>query len=479
MMKNSLSVAKRTAAERPAAGRMSALPYLAIGAALLTGACGFKHSKYENPIAKDTQQPDKVLFDKSIRDIEKGRYEVARLTLNTLINTYDTSEYLAKAKLAMADSWFREGGTHGLTQAEAEYKDFILFYPTMEEAAESQEKICQIHYKQMDKADRDPDHALRAEQECRQLIVQFPNSKFAPQAEQLLRDIQESLGEAEMRVGTFYHQKGSLASAANRLGGLVDQYPLYSRADEALWLEGDSYTRMGPRFRKQAGEAYTKLVRDYPLSAFTDEAKKRLGTLEMPIPDPDPAAVARMKYEAENHTKPSLLQRSTSFVRRAPDTYTAAKSGQPQMNPPRQNIPANVPAPASAAPAAGFTGDVTVAPVNGTSALDTNPDARTAPPTGGSAAGTPAAGTPAVTTPATTIPAPNAPVTGAPAAATSGTASGSAATTSTAAAATDPVDPKSKKKSKKNKKNQNQASPATTTPAQPDATPAATPPAQQ
>src|SRR6266446_2509307 len=146
----------------------------------LIAVSGCRRHKYENPISKDTQQPDKVLFDKAIRDIEKGRFEVARLTLNTLINTYDTSEYLAKAKLAVADSWFREGGTHGLSQAEAEYKDFILFYPTMEEAAESQEKICMIHYKQMEKADRDPNNALRAEAECRTLLTQFPNSKFAP-----------------------------------------------------------------------------------------------------------------------------------------------------------------------------------------------------------------------------------------------------------------------------------------------------------
>src|SRR5438045_7183846 len=107
---------------------------------LLASSCGFKRKKYENPITKDTQQPDKVLFDKSIKDIEHGRYEIARLTLNTLINTYDTSEFLAKAKLAIADSWFREGGTHGLTQAEAGDKDFILFYPTLDEVAEWQKK---------------------------------------------------------------------------------------------------------------------------------------------------------------------------------------------------------------------------------------------------------------------------------------------------------------------------------------------------
>src|SRR6201997_5092946 len=188
----------------------------------------FRRKKYETPITKETLQPDKVLFDRAINNIEHGNYLAARLTLNTLINTYDTSEYLAKAKLAIADSWFREGGSHGLAQAEAEYKDFILFYPAMEEAAEAQNKVCDIHYRQMEKADRDPKHALFAEQECKQLLVQFPNSKFAPEAQQKLRNVQEVLAESEFRVGYLYEKKGSNLAAANRFQGLVDQYPLFS-----------------------------------------------------------------------------------------------------------------------------------------------------------------------------------------------------------------------------------------------------------
>src|ERR1700677_4935992 len=168
---------------------------------LLSGFGIFGHKKYETPITKETLQPDKILFDRAIKNIEHGDYEAARLTLNTLINTYDTSEFLAKAKLAMADSWYREGGTHGLAQAEAEYKDFILFYPAMEEAAESQKKICDIDYSMMEKADRDPNNALRAEQESRTLITQCPNSKFVPQTEQELREIQEVLAQAEFDVG--------------------------------------------------------------------------------------------------------------------------------------------------------------------------------------------------------------------------------------------------------------------------------------
>jgi outer membrane protein assembly factor BamD len=346
---------------------------------LATGSCGFRRKAYENPITKDTQQPDKILYDRAIKDIEHARYEVARLTLNTLINTYDSSEYLAKAKLAIADSWFRQGGPEGMAQSEAEYKDFILFYPTMEEAAESQDKICQLHVNMMEKADRDPNNALRAEQECKQLLTQFPNSKFSRDAEQRLRGIQEVLAESEMAAGDFYHHKGAFSAAANRLTGVVGQYPLYSRAAEALWMEGDSYGRMGPRFRQKAGDAYTKIVRDYPLSQYADAARKKLQEMELAVPEADPAAVARMKYEAANHVEPGRIHKATSLIRRGPDMSAAAKSGTPAMDNPKREIPKNVPIPADAA---GFSGDVTVAPVNGPSALDTQPDARPgAPPT--------------------------------------------------------------------------------------------------
>ena len=356
---------------------------------LLT-SCGLRRKKYDNPITKDTQQPDKVLFDKAINDIERSRFEIARLTLQTLINTYDTSEYLAKSKLAIADSWYREGGSHGLAQAEAEYKDFILFYPTMEESAEAQEKVCSIHYKQMEKSDRDPLHALRAEDECRQLLVQFPNSKFAPEAQQMLRDIQEVLADHEYRTALFYHTKGSFPAASNRLQGLTDQFPLFSQADEALWQLGDAYERMGDRFENQAATAYTKIVREYPLSEHADEAKEKLKALNRPVPEADPAAYARMKYELENQNKPGPMSHFFGVFRKGPDMSLAAKSGSPQMTGMRPTIPASVPA-SAAGTGTEVSADVSVSTVSDSSALDKNPDARANPPAPAAASGDPAA----------------------------------------------------------------------------------------
>lgn len=396
----------------------------------------FKKKKYEDPITKKTDQPDKVLFDKAINDIEHGRYEVARITLNTLINTYDTSEYLAKAKLAIADSWYREGGSHAWAQAEAEYKDFRLFYPTMEEAAESQEKVCLIHYKQMEKADRDRNQAIRAEDECRQELVEYPNSKFAPQAQQMLRNVQEVLADGEYKTGMFYRSKGSYPAAANRLQYVADQYPLYSLADETLWELADSYLKMGDRFEDRAAAAYTRIVKDYPLSDHADEAADKLKAMNRPVPEVDQAAYAHWKFEYENRTRLGLRARALEAFRHDPDVHTAAKSGTPAMVTYRPSVPLSVPA-AAALPTQGNgsvgTSDVSVQQVTDTTALDTKPDARAAVP--GGAAGTPAGGT----TPANG------------AVATEGSAARSAGPASTAAVQPLPMNhqPLKRKKSKK------------------------------
>jgi outer membrane protein assembly factor BamD len=372
-------------------GRRGARLLLVVSVALVTSCM---HKKYETPITKNTQQPDKVLFDQAIKDIEHGKYEVARISLQTLMNTYESSEYLAKAKLAIADSWYREGGANGLAQAEAEYKDFQLFYPNLEEAPEAQNRICQIHYKQMEKSDRDWSQTLRAEEECRTLLVQYPNSKFAPQTAQLLRNIQESLAEHEFVVGNFYWKREMNPAAANRLSALVDQYPLYSKAGEALYEAGDAYSKMGPRFRKSAGEMFARIVREYPLSSRADDAKKRLQEMELPIPTVDPAAYRHEKFELANYKKPGMMTRSTAWIHGSPDVSHAAKSGAPTMSDPKRTIPASVPVPANtetASTPAGATGttDVTATTLNNSSALDKGADARSTTPSNALSANNP------------------------------------------------------------------------------------------
>jgi outer membrane protein assembly factor BamD len=127
--------------------RFSALFILSVAMLVATGC---HNNKAPNPIANiDSKQPDKVLFDRAMASIHANKFDTARITLQTLINTYPDSEYIARAKLAVGDSWYAEGTSAALAQAETEYKDFQTFFPNMPEAAEAQLKVAGIHYKEM------------------------------------------------------------------------------------------------------------------------------------------------------------------------------------------------------------------------------------------------------------------------------------------------------------------------------------------
>ena len=324
----------------------------------LTAACTNKKSV--NPLASvGTKQPDKILFDKAMDAMRHNRFDVARLTLQTLINTYPDSEYIARAKLAVGDSWYAEGGTASLAQAEQEYSDFQIFFPNMPEAAEAQMKIAQIHYDQMEKPDRDYTHAKRAEDEYRKMILQYPDSKLVPEAKRRLLEVQEVLAEREFEIGRFYYLRQSYPASIARFESLVNEYPLYSKADEALYLLGQDYEGQIARlhaaptcdvhgqprgcvleavkakyiaeFTKKAADAYDKILTRYPIMDSADDAKKRLEALHEPVPRPTKAAVAQNKAEDDSRHDATMAERLEGLMKKGPDTSQAATIGEPTL----------------------------------------------------------------------------------------------------------------------------------------------------
>ncbi len=316
-------------------------------------SCFRKNKNVTNPIANlNSAQPDKVLFDRAMDAMQHNRFDVARLTLQTMINTYPDSEYVARAKLAVGDSWYAEGGSAGLAQAEIEYKDFITFFPNLPEAAEAQLKVANIHYRQMEKPDRDFTHAKRAEEEYKQLILQFPDSKLVPEAKQRLREVQEVLAEREFRIGRFYYLKESWPAAIARLKSLTDAYPLYSGVDDALYMLGQSYeheaerarvfkdeavrARMVKEFDDQAAAAYDRILTRYPVMDRAKEARARLEALHRPIPQATPEAIAQNKQEEESRREMGHLSRLMLNLHRRPDVSQASKVGEPTLVPPKE-----------------------------------------------------------------------------------------------------------------------------------------------
>jgi outer membrane protein assembly factor BamD len=282
--------------------------------------------------------------------LKKGKYDVARLDLQALLTTYPESEYQMRAKLAVGDSWYKEGGAAALQQAEAEYKDFITFFPNQPEAAEAQMKVGDIYFQQMEKPDRDPTNAERAEQEYRLMIQQYPDSTLVPRAKQRLREVQEVLAQRQFTIGSFYATHDNWPASIARLQTLTDSYPLYSKSDMALLQLGDNYAaeaniasklnikpadreRLIAAYDDRAADCYSKVVTRYPMAPHVEDARERLIALGRPVPEPTQTELAESEAEEQSRANIKLKDRAILLVKHGPSTLQAARVGEPLMTP--------------------------------------------------------------------------------------------------------------------------------------------------
>ncbi len=315
-----------------------------------------KEKKTDSIATADSKLPDKQLYDKAVAATKKGHFDVARLDLQTLLNTYPDSQYQMKAKLAIADSWYKEGGSAALMQAEQEYKDFITFFPNAPEAAEAQMRVGDIYFRQMDKPDRDYSKAVHAQEEYRLMLQQFPDSTLVPQAKQRLRETQEVLATREAEIGAFYASHENWAATIARLQTVADTYPQYSHMDDVLIGLGDAYSAEAKAIRNwkqlpedararllkvyddQAAASYRKVVLEHAASPHVEDARDRLAAMNLPIPAPTPeqaAASAALENSRRGYT---LQDRAKLMILRRPDTVMAARDGEPSLSDPKATL---------------------------------------------------------------------------------------------------------------------------------------------
>jgi outer membrane protein assembly factor BamD len=322
-----------------------------------TKAAVKKEKKLDPLVGKDAQLPDKQLYDKAIAQTKSGHFDIARLDLQTLLNTYPDSQYMMRAKLAVADAWYNEGGSAALTQAEQEYKDFITFFPNVPEAAEAQLRVGDIYFKQMDVPDRDYTKANHAEEEYRTMLKQYPDAPkpIIDEARQKLREVQEVMAEREAELGAFYATHNNLAATIARYQTVIDTYPLYSHMDDVLIGIGDAYEAQATMVRGQklpeaaraklleeydgkAAGYYRQVILQHPAAPHVEDAKERLASMNLPIPTPTAEQLAASEELEGSRAQYNLQKRLAIFFMHKPDTVTSAQTGAPPLDDPAPTV---------------------------------------------------------------------------------------------------------------------------------------------
>ncbi|HKV38315.1 MAG TPA: outer membrane protein assembly factor BamD, partial [Blastocatellia bacterium] len=119
------------------------LIFIIVTISLTLVACG----KPKNKVAVEQAKPgrDSELFKNGVSEIVKGHEDTGRILLQTIMNTYPDSPLVKTSKLAIADSFYLEGGSKNLAQAEAGYREFLQFFPNDPLADSVMLKIADIH----------------------------------------------------------------------------------------------------------------------------------------------------------------------------------------------------------------------------------------------------------------------------------------------------------------------------------------------
>jgi outer membrane assembly lipoprotein YfiO len=277
-------------------------------------------------LQKSVVPPDKTLFETGEDYLQKGQYIKSRLAFQTLMNTYQDSDLAPDALMAIGDSYYDEGGTEGLLQAEDSYKNFIVFFPANPKAPDAALKVIALNYRMKRSPDRDRQYLYKTQEAIRRFEAQFPDSDYIPIANRYLLDVQEDLALGDLGVGQFYeNDRDNPAGAMQRYKEIADKYPNFSQMDEVFF-------RMASIMEKnknldEAAIDYGKIVSAYPFSKHAGEAKAALGK---PIPEVDAqqaaANQARIKpAEGFSPLKPFIeFGKALGFVA-PPDIYAQAK----------------------------------------------------------------------------------------------------------------------------------------------------------
>lgn len=225
--------------------------------------------------SSNTKRSEVFSSEKWFADAEKQLndkyYDEARALLTEVKNRDASKRHAPIAQLKIADSYIKEGN---IDTAIEEYRRFMEQYPENQYASYAQYQVAMAYFSQIESPDRGAGVAQKALREFMLLKQRYPRNPYREIVDIRIDRTKNTIAEGEFMIGQFYYKKEAFNAAIARLQNLLQIFPEFKRADEAMFLIAESYR--GMKQKDKAKEIYADLLRKYPESKFVKEAKKRL-----------------------------------------------------------------------------------------------------------------------------------------------------------------------------------------------------------
>jgi len=241
-------------------------------ACLAAGAAACSGTKKPDKLTQELlNTPKETLFEKGKALIEKKKYDLGRKYLSFVFETYPNDPLGRQALLMVADSYFREGGTTGYTEARFRYRDYLNRYPGAPQRDYARYQFALCYDKEHEKPDRDQTSTREALDQYQALLREYPDSTFSATARDRIRQLTDLLAEHEFGIGYFYMRKGSPAAALERFVSLEQRFPDYSARAKLFFYQAQVLKRLGRT--EEASRYVSRLVEEYPDSEWARKAR--------------------------------------------------------------------------------------------------------------------------------------------------------------------------------------------------------------
>ncbi len=217
----------------------------------------FKYRKYdlaENlyeeiittfPDAKDIAE---VYYNRARALYYKKDYKEAISQCNEIISKFPTSDIITKVHYFLANSIFASGDRYSAIE---KYNKIITQYPESSYARESYLRLAECYF-QLNELEK-------GIFQWKQAIEKYPDSYQAM--------------NALWNLGRYYTKNNNNSEALEAYRLLSERFSKSSLGDDALYWRGKTLQKMG--LEEEARVIYEKLLREYPLSYYTERITKQ------------------------------------------------------------------------------------------------------------------------------------------------------------------------------------------------------------
>ena len=218
--------------------RFSLISFLSI---IFFLSCSSNNSKESNNVENNIRSPEEI-YVQAMQFFDKKNFTIAEEEFKKLQQLYPLSNEAIQAEIMLG---FTKYLLMDYDSSISKFNKIIQKYPSHKDLDYIYYMIGMCNYEQITNHELDGQFNDLALESFNQVILRFPDSKYAKDSRQKIILVKSNKAAKHMEIGRFYLKEKKYTAALNRFKIVIDDYSMTKFTPEALHRMVEAYYEMG------------------------------------------------------------------------------------------------------------------------------------------------------------------------------------------------------------------------------------------